>query len=190
MLIEARRSLLLLVDLQTRLHAAMTPSSANFLARIALLARAAVALDIPVVVTRQYPRGLGPLVPELAAALPEGLRPLDKMTFSCCADQAIANALDGDRDQIVVAGIETHVCVLQTALDLHARGRHVYVLSDACASRSREDRDQALARMSREGVRLASIESTIFEWLRGATHPRFRDLARDIRDLPRAGSGD
>lgn len=189
MLIEARRSLLLLVDLQTRLYAATAPSSANFLARIALLARAAAALEIPVVVTRQYPQGLGPLVPELAAALPDTLHPLDKMTFSCCADQAIANTLDGDRDQIVVAGIETHVCVLQTAFDLQERKRHVFVLADACASRSRDDHEQALARMSREGVTATSVESAIFEWLRAATHPRFREFAREIRDLPRAGSG-
>ncbi len=188
MLIGARRSLLLLVDLQTRLYAAMAPSSANFLARIALLARAAALLDIPIVVTRQYPQGLGPLVPELAAALPDTLCPLDKMTFSCCADEAIASALDAGCDQIVVAGIETHVCVLQTAFDLHARDRHVFVLADACASRSRDDHDQALARMSHEGVRVASVESAIFEWLRAATHPRFRDLAREIRNLPRAGS--
>ncbi len=187
MLIEARRSLLLLVDLQTKLYAAMAPSSAHFLARIALLARAAIQLDIPVVVTRQYPQGLGPLVPELAAVLPDSLRPLDKMTFSCCADPAIASALDTERDQVLVVGIETHVCVLQTALDLHARDRQVYVLADACASRSRADHDEALARMGREGVRQASVESTVFEWLRGATHPRFRDLVREIRDLPRAG---
>ena len=188
MLIEARRSLLLLVDLQTKLYAAMAPSSAHFPARVALLARSAVALDIPVVVTRQYPQGLGPLVPELAAALPEALCPLDKMTFSCWADEAVAGALDAGRDQIVIAGIETHVCVLQTAFDLRARDRHVFVLADACASRSRDDHDQALARMSREGVSVASVESAIFEWLRAATHPRFRDLACEIRNLPRAGS--
>lgn len=187
MLIEARRSLLLLVDLQTKLYAAMAPPSANFLARVALLTRAAVQLDIPIVVTHQYPQGLGPLVPELAAALPDSLRPLDKMTFSCCADEAIAHALDTERDQVLVAGIETHVCVLQTAFDLRARDRQVYVLADACASRSRADHDEALVRMSREGVRQASVESAIFEWLRAATHPRFRDLARDIRDLPRTG---
>ncbi len=188
MLIEARRSLLILVDLQTRLYAAMTPCSSRFLARILLLARAADALDIPVLVTRQYPRGLGPLLPELAEALPDSVPTFDKMTFSCCADRAISEALEGDRDQVLLAGIETHVCVLQTALDLAARGRHAYVITDACASRAPVDHRQALARLSREGVRLASVESTVFEWLRDARHPQFRELARAIRDLPKTDS--
>ena len=188
MLIEARRSLLVLVDLQTRLYAAMTPCAPNFLARILLLARAAVALDIPMVVTRQYPQGLGPLLPDLAAALPDSVATFDKTTFSCCADRAINDVLEGDRDQILLAGIETHVCVLQTALDLKARGRHVYILPDACASRAPDDHRQALERVSREGVRLASVESTVFEWLRDAAHPGFRDLTRAIRDLPKTAS--
>ncbi len=186
MLIDARRSILVLVDLQTRLYAAMTPCSPNFLARILLLARAAHTLDIPMVATRQYPRGLGPLLPELAAVLPGSTPTFDKMTFSCGADPAIGKALEGDRDQIVLAGIETHVCVLQTALDLKERGRPVYVVPDACASRLPDDHHQALARMGQEGVRQASVESTIFEWLRDATHPCFRDLAREIRDLPKS----
>ena len=185
MVIEARRILLILVDLQTRLYAAMRPCAPNFLARILLLARAAAALDVPILVTRQYPRGLGPLLPGLAEALPDSVPIFDKMTFSCCADRAIGEVLQGDRDQVLLAGIETHVCVLQTALDLAARGRHAYVLADACASRAPDDHRQALWRVSREGVRLASVESTVFEWLRDARHPRFRELARAIRDLPK-----
>ena len=189
MLIEARRSRLVLVDLQASLYAAMTPRPPNFLARIQLLVRAARLLDVPIVATRQYPQGLGPLLPELAAALPPPIPVLDKTTFSCCADDAIGAALAGERDQILLAGIETHVCILQTALDLRARGQAVYVLADACASRSPADHDQALWRLAGEGVRQASVESTVFEWLRTAEHPRFRELIREIRDLPKAGPG-
>ncbi|WP_297389118.1 isochorismatase family protein [Acidiferrobacter sp.] len=187
MLIEARRSRLVLVDLQTRLYAAMTPSSPNFLARILLLARAAAALNVPALATRQYPRGLGPLLPGLAQVLADSVPIFDKMTFSCCADSVLSEALGGDRDQVLLAGIETHVCVLQTALDLKASGREVYVIADACASRAPEDHRQALERMGREGVRLASVESTVFEWLRDARHPHFRELACAIRDLPKMG---
>ncbi len=167
----------------------MTPPSPHFLARILLLARAAAALDVLMVVTRQYPQGLGPLLPALAEGLPDSVPIFDKMTFSCCADSAIGKVLEGDREQVLLAGIETHVCVLQTALDLKARGREVYVIADACASRAPEDYRQALERMSREGVRLVSAESTIFEWLRDARHPRFRELARAIRDLPKTEPG-
>ena len=188
-MLASRRSLLVLIDLQTRLYPAMTPSPPNLLARIQILVRAARALDIPMRVTRQYPQGLGPVLPEIAAILPEPVPTFDKTTFSCCADRALDESLKGDRDQLVLAGIETHVCVLQTALDLKARGDDVSVITDACASRSPDDHGQALTRMSREGVRLVSTESAVFEWLRDAAHPRFRELAREIRGLQKTEPG-
>ncbi len=183
MLIEAPRSRLVVIDLQTRLYAAMTPPQPNFLARIQLLTRAALTLNVPVLVTRQYPRGLGPLVPEFADELPESCAVHDKMSFSCCADDDLAKVFTDGRDQVLLAGIETHVCVLQTAFDLLARGQTPYVIADACASRAPADRMQALERMRAEGVRVVSTESVVFEWLRDANHPAFRDLARAIRDL-------
>ncbi|MHB8255311.1 MAG: isochorismatase family protein [Acidiferrobacter sp.] len=184
MLIEACRSRLLLVDFQARLFAAMTPTTPGLVPRILLLVRAARLLDIPIVVTRQYPQGLGPLLPELAAALPDTAWHADKMTFSCCADDDLSPVFEDDRDQVLIAGVETHVCVLQTAFELSARAKHPFVLADGCASRSPAHHTQALERLGREGVRVATIESTLFEWLRGADHIRFRELARDIRDLP------
>jgi len=187
MLIEARRSRLLLVDLQARLFPAMTPSPPGLLSRILLLVRAATLLDIPIVVTRQYPQGLGPLLPELAAVLPDSVRQADKMAFSCCADDDLSPFFEDARDQVLIAGVETHVCVLQTAFDLLARGKSPYVLADACASRSVAHHAQALERLGHDGVRLATVESVVFEWLRGAEHPRFRELARAIRDLPEQG---
>ncbi len=185
MLIEAKRSRLLLVDFQARLFPAMTPTPPGLLPRILLLTRAARLIGIPIVVTRQYPQGLGPLLPELAAVLSDDVYQADKMTFSCCADADIAPVFEDDRDQVLIAGIETHVCVLQTALELASRGKSPYVLADGCASRSIGDHTQALERLGREGVRIASIESVVFEWLRGADHLRFRELVREIRDLPK-----
>lgn len=185
MLIEAKRSRLLLVDFQARLFPAMTPTPPGLLPRILLLVRAAQVIGIPIVVTRQYPQGLGPLLPELAAVLSDDAHQADKMTFSCCADAGIAPVFEDGRDQILIAGIETHVCVLQTAFDLVSCGKTPYVLADGCASRSPAHHAQALARLSRDGVRIASIESTVFEWLRGADHLRFRELVREIRDLPK-----
>ncbi len=189
MLIEAERSRLLLVDFQARLFPAMTQSPPGLLPRLTLLVRAARLLTIPVVVTRQYPQGLGPLLPELAEILPDDAYRADKMTFSCCADADIAPVFADDRDQILISGIETHVCVLQTAFDLASRGKIPYVLADGCASRDPLHHAQALERLGREGVRIASIESTVFEWLRGADHVRFRELAREIRDLPKTMAG-
>jgi nicotinamidase-related amidase len=188
MLIEAERSRLLLVDFQARLFPAMTQSPPGLLPRLLLLVRAARLLAIPIVVTRQYPQGLGPLLPELAATLPDDVYQADKMSFSCCADADIASAFEDARDQVLIAGIETHVCVLQTAFELAACGKTPYVLADGCASRSPMHHAQALERLGREGVRIASIESTVFEWLRGADHVRFRELAREIRDLPKTAA--
>ena len=184
MLIEARRSRLLLVDLQARLFPAMTQATPGLLPRVLLLVRAATLLDIPIVVTRQYPQGLGPLLPELAAVLPDSAYHADKMSFSCCADEEMSPVFEDDRDQLLIAGVETHVCVLQTAFDLMARVKNPYVLADACASRTVAHHTQALERLGREGVRVATVESTLFEWLRTADHVRFRELARAIRDLP------
>lgn len=189
MLIEAKRSRLLLVDFQARLFPAVTQTPPGLLPRLLLLTRAAQLMGVPVVVTRQYPQGLGPLLPELAAVLPDEVYQADKMTFSCCADADIAPQFEDDRDQILIAGIETHVCVLQTALDLVSGGKSPYVLADGCASRSPAHHVQALERLSREGVRIASVESAVFEWLRGADHLRFRELAREIRDLPKMIAG-
>lgn len=189
MLIEAERSRLVLVDLQARLFPAMTESPPGLLLRLKLLVRAARLLAIPVVATRQYPQGLGPLLPELAEVLPDDVYRADKMSFSCCADADIAPVFEDHRDQILIAGIETHVCVLQTAFDLVSCGKTPYVLADGCASRDPTHHAQALERLGREGVRIASIESTVFEWLRGADHVRFRELAREIRDLPKAIAG-
>lgn len=188
MLIEAQRSRLLLVDFQARLFPAMTPATPGLLARVLLLVRAATLLEIPIVVTRQYPQGLGPLLPELAAVLPEEAMSADKMSFSCCGDEDLAAIFEDERDQVIIAGVETHVCVLQTAFDLRARGRVPYVLADGCASRSVEHHNQALARLAQDGVRIATIESLLFEWLRGAEHRRFREVARAIRDLPAAST--
>lgn len=184
MLIDAPRSVFLLIDPQVRLMNALpAATAAPLLSRWSLLLRVADLLAIPMVVTRQYPRGLGPLLPELAALIPAGVEPYDKTSFSCCADRRLAEVLDGGRDQIIIAGIETHICVLQTAMDLATAGRTPVVVADACAARRPADHAQACTRLTAT-VDLAVTESVVFEWLRDAAHPRFREITRWVRDLP------
>lgn len=185
MLLDDRRSLLLLVDPQTRLLGALPPARAKaLLPRWLLLVKAAEILGIPALVTRQYPQGLGPLADPLLKALPPAVVCRDKTTFSCVADPAIARLLEIERDQVVVAGIETHVCVLQTALDLVAQGARPAVVADACGSRHPESHALALTRLAQSGVALLTAESVVFEWMRDAAHPRFRELAPLIKALP------
>lgn len=180
MLIEARRSVFLLVDVQENLGPVMAEPRAVY-RHCALLLRAAARLGVPVIASEQYPKGLGPTLGELRALLPEGAV-MEKMHFSCAAEPAIAERVRGlGRDQIVVAGIEAHVCVLQTALGFKAAGYDVVVAGDACSSRMAANHAGALARMAANGIEVAASESVVFEWLHVAGTPEFKDLIALIK---------
>jgi nicotinamidase-related amidase len=137
-------------------------------------------LDLPVQATEQYPKGLGTTVSELAQRLPE--RP-DKVAFSCCAvPSVVANLRSGARHKVVLAGIETHVCVQQTALDLLALGFQVAIPVDAVGSRYAIDHEYALRRLEKTGVVLTTAESVAFEWVGGADHPRFKEVSKLVQE--------
>lgn len=176
-------SALLIVDAQTRLAAAMPETErAHLLRNTGVLIEAAKTLAIPVLQTEQYPRGLGPTEPELAERLRGIAQPLEKTAFSCCgADGFDAAACADGRTQWIVCGMETHVCVLQTALELHARGLQVFVVEDAVCSRTAANTANALARLRQAGVIVSNTESVLFEWLRDAGHPQFKALSALIR---------
>ena len=126
------------------------------------------------IASEQYPKGLGPTVPEIAALLAEEERS-PKMEFSCRANSGLAAAIEGrGRTQIVISGIEAHVCVLQTALDLLGMERSIYVVADAVASRNPWSRDIALRRMGDAGATIVTTEMVAFEWLRTAAAPQFK----------------
>lgn len=180
MLIEANRSVLLLVDVQENLGPVMADPRAVY-RNCALLLRAAARLGIPVLASEQYPKGLGHTLGELGALLPEGAV-MEKMHFSCAAEPAIAERLRGlGRQQVVVAGIEAHVCVLQSALGLKAAGYDVFVAGDACSSRVAANHQAALARMAANGVDVVTTESAVFEWMHRAGTPEFKDLIAFIK---------
>jgi len=179
-LIGRAESQLLVVDVQERLVPAMERER-PFVAATAKLLEAANMLKIPALASEQYPKGLGRTVPELADLAPEAQR-YEKMEFSCYANEAIRRALiEVKRPQIVVAGIEAHVCVLQTALELKAAGHAVFVVTDATASRRPESRETAFRRMIQAGVTAVTLEMVLFEWLRSAADPEFRAISKLIR---------
>jgi nicotinamidase-related amidase len=178
MLLERAKSLLLLVDMQERLVPAMA-DAADLTAHCGILLSAANALGVPVLASEQYPKGLGATIPDLAALAP---RRLEKLEFSAYANSAIKDELSrADRPQIVLAGIEAHVCVLQTGLELIAAGFQVFVAADAVASRRPESREVALHRIARAGATLITAEMALFEWLRSASAPEFRTISKLIR---------
>jgi len=177
-LLRADASMLLVVDVQARLVPAIH-EGAGVVDRIVGLVRLAQALGVPVAATEQYPQGLGRTVPALASLLPEGATG-EKVHFSCAAAGCLATLPGVDRPQVVIAGIEAHVCVLQTALGLAAEGREVFVAADAVGSRNPADRTLALERMAHRGIGIVGREMVGFEWLERAGTERFRAISREF----------
>ena len=174
-LLDASRSRLVVIDVQERFVPAMDAID-PVLANIEHLAASAADCDVPVVATEQVPSKLGATIPPLRNLLPE---PFQKSAFSAAA--AIESDDDGRRDQIVICGIEAHVCVLQTAFDALAAGLSPVVVSDAITSRTPASKTAAVARLLWAGIDVATTEMILFEWLAGADHPAFREVSRRIR---------
>ncbi len=173
---DARASTLLLIDFQAKLMPAIEEAGAA-IANARRLAEAAAMLGVPVLYTEQYAKGLGPTVPELA---PDPSLIVHKVTFDACLEPEFPPRL-AEGHAIIVAGCEAHICVLQTALGLIETGRRVFVVRDAIGSRRAESKEAAIRRMERHGAETVTAEMVVFEWLRSAAHPRFRDAAALIR---------
>lgn len=172
-------TVLLVVDFQDKLVGAMEGSD-SVTAEIGRLAQGMQLLELPILVTEQYPQGLGHTVPELAAKLPQG-QALAKTSFSCCGVDGFWDDLAATRRrQIIVTGIEAHVCVLQTALDLLANGYQVHVPQDAVTSRKLANYQNALQRLQQAGVIVTNTESVLFELMAKAGTPEFKALQKLI----------
>jgi len=129
----------------------------------------------------QVPESLGPTIPEIAELL-SGIEPIAKASFSCCGREDFNAKLTGlSRDQIILAGIETHVCIYQTARDLIERGLRVHVVADAVSSRALANKETALLRLTAEGAKMTSTEMVLFDLLKTADHPKFRQIAKLIK---------
>jgi nicotinamidase-related amidase len=174
-LMDSSRSALLVVDVQERLAAAMA-DRAGTVRRVSILLRSAERLGVPLLASEQYPKGIGHLVTELAGLL-ERSAVVEKTHFSCLAEPGFAERFAAlGRRQAVVCGMETHVCVLQTAVALQHAGYETFVVADACSSRTPSDKSAGLARMARAGVTVVTTEMVVFEWLHRAGSEAFRDL--------------
>jgi len=177
MIMDAAKAQLLVVDVQERLLPAMAEPDL-VTGGCAKLVTAAKRLAVPVVVSEQYPKGLGPTV----AALKDAGPVCAKLTFSCADDEGIARAIEGNnRPLLVICGIEAHVCVLQSALGFKAKGYDVAVVWDATSSRKLADKELAAHRLRAEGVSIVNVEMTIFEWLHAAGTPQFKELSALIK---------
>jgi nicotinamidase-related amidase len=174
---------LLVIDVQEKLVPKIA-GAGGLVRNIAFLLDVAKALDVPVQATEQYPRGLGATVPEL---LPKLAQRAEKVAFSSCVVPSVVETFHRQaRPKVVLTGIETHVCVLHTALDLLAADFRVFLPVDAVGARYRIDHDTALRRLEQAGAVLTTAEGCAFEWMGGADHPRFREVSRLVQERMKA----
>jgi nicotinamidase-related amidase len=179
--LDAGRTALAIIDVQEAFRQHIS-DFAELAARCALVAHAAHLLGVPVVVTEQYPKGLGRTAAEVASVFPKGFEPVEKTAFSSCGAQAFVARLEaaGAR-QVLLCGIEAHVCVNQTAHDLLARGFQVHLLTDCVSSRTAENRQTGLDKMFRSGALPSSTELALFELMRDARHEQFKAIQKLIK---------
>ena len=179
MLIKSTDSCLLIIDVQEKLIGAMSEPQL-VLDNCAWLIQLAQTLNIPLLVSEQYPRGLGTTVSSLKPLFNEEVV-MEKVHFSCTAETACKIRLEKiEKKQVVIAGIESHVCVLQTALGLLDMGKTVFIVADAVSSRRLSDKELALARLRSAGVHIVSKEMVFFEWLHQAATPLFKQLSKQF----------
>ena len=178
MLMKSQESSLLVVDVQERLAPAVHQIE-QVTANCIWLAGVAARMGIPMVVSEHCPDKLGPTLESVKAAT-TAAHYLAKQVFSVHGDHKLDGTAVAERPQVVVCGIEAHVCVLQTAIDLRAAGKAVFVVADACSSRTPQDRDLAFARLRNQGIEVVSREMVCFEWLERAGTDLFRAISREF----------
>ncbi len=175
----AQSTVLLVVDVQERLCAAMDPMSlTRMLKRTVAAMTGAQALGVPVIITEQYPKGLGPTVPPVKAAA-TSFAPLEKVRFSAALPEVLSQF--GNRTQVLIAGMETHVCVFQTVRDLKDAGLQPFLLSDAVLSRSVLDREVGFSLCREAGASLTTVEAALFDMIEKAGTPQFKAVSAAVK---------
>ena len=182
LLCNVENSCLMIVDIQEKLSAVMPEKVINRLKSNAdVLLTAADRLNIPVIVTMQYPKGLGDVENFVKDKLNEKSKCFEKTSFSCLGAEGLPEHLEKlNKKQIIMIGLESHICVLQSAIELTEKGYDVFVVSDAIASRKLTSYETSLTRLEQANIWLLNTESVLFEWLRNASHPEFKSLCKLI----------
>ena len=179
-MLDIKKCCLVVVDVQGKLARLMYGKQELF-NNIQVLIKAANLLDIAILWCQQSPEALGPTLPEIAELL-EGNEPINKASFSCCGVDEFNSKLESlNKSQILMCGIEAHICICQTAVELASKGSEVTVVADAISSRTLENKTIALAKMGAEGVKVGCVEMVLFELLKTAEHPQFRQIAKLIK---------
>jgi nicotinamidase-related amidase len=179
-MLALENTVLVMVDIQSKLWNIMYEKEA-LLENARKLISGAQILRIPIILTEQNPNGLGPTLPELTQLMPE-VKPIPKFSFSCCQNEGFHRAVnDLNRRQVLICGIESHICVYQTTLELLKSGYEVQVVADVVSSRVVRNREIALARMQSEGAKLTVVEMVLYELLRTAESPKFKEMLKVVK---------
>jgi nicotinamidase-related amidase len=179
-MLDIQNCCLVVVDVQGKLARLMHDKESLF-KNIEILIKAAKILNIPILWCQQCPQSLGPTIPQIARLLTD-IEPINKASFSCCGcDQFNDKLNELNRKGILLCGIETHVCIYQTAADLLSKGFSVEVIADAVSSRTPENKQIAIDRLAAEGVNISTTEMALFELLKTADHPHFKEIAKLIK---------
>ncbi|MFN7946517.1 MAG: hydrolase [Blastocatellia bacterium] len=180
-LLDRHRAALAVIDMQEGFRPVMN-DFAEIAGRIATLVAGAQALSVPVIVTEQYPKGLRRTAEEILARLPDDFRPIEKMCFSSCGVQEFDTQLrERHIEQVMLCGIEAHICVSQTAHDLLQLGYQVHIISDAVTTRLPHNKAVALDKMARAGAIISSVEMALFELLRTAEAAEFKTIQKLVK---------
>lgn len=179
--LDIAQTALVIIDMQEAFRASIS-DFAETSARIALVTHAAQLLNVPVIVTEQYPKGLGHTATEIKAVLPASLQVIEKTAFSSCGARAFEEKLEQTSTrQVLICGIEAHICVNQTTHDLLARGLQVHLLTDCITARAAENKQTAFAKMQQSGAIPSSTEMALFELMRDARHEQFKAIQNLIK---------
>lgn len=179
-MLDIDHTVLTIIDVQGNLAHAMHDKETLF-TKIRQLIKGVLMLGIPVILTEQNPKKLGPTLPEIHELIPD-LTAIPKMSFSCCNEKAYMDTVSSfGKKKMLIAGIESHICVYQTSVDLLNMGYEVQIVTDAVASRALENKKLAINKMSRMGIEMTSVEMALFELLKTAEHDKFREISKIIK---------
>jgi len=179
---EINQSIIMLVDMQEKFMGAMPDNIQAIITRQKILLEASKLLNVPVIVTEQYPKGLGKTIPELANILDPSWPVYEKTTFSCFGSTAVRMELQKENfNTVILLGIEAHVCILQTALDAVSNGFQTIILKDTVNSRKIQDLKTSFDTAKAAGVHFMTVESLLFMLMRESTHPAFRDISKLLK---------
>ena len=183
MIASKNKSQLVLVDMQEKLASVMPKEVINkIIRRCELLFTVAQKLEIPSIITEQYPQGLGPTLPSIKTFVNEASY-IEKKAFACTDDAIFNRYLIRTKPQVFLIGMEAHICILQTALGLIKAGKEVFVIEDAVVSRNILNKQNALGRLKSAGCIITNVESVVFEWLGSSENPIFKEISPLIKNI-------